>query len=97
MSSFLFRLGQRCARHPFRVLVAWLAVALAVIGLNMRLGGTTKDNYTVPGVEAQRAVDVLDEHFPELSGASGQLVFHVEAGLITDPANVDAVEASLIS
>src|ERR687890_1371810 len=42
MSSFLFKLGQRCARHPWRVLVGWLAVAAVVIGVNVQLGGSTK-------------------------------------------------------
>ena len=71
MSSFLYRLGQRCARHPWRVVGVWLLIALAVLGLNYRLGGSTKDNFTVPGVEAQRATDLLNDHFPEFSGRTG--------------------------
>ena len=80
MSSFLFRLGQRCARHPLRVFGIWLLVAIAVLGLNHQLGGSTKNNFTVPGTEAQRADDVLSDRFSELSGASGQIVFHVDDG-----------------
>jgi RND superfamily putative drug exporter len=95
MSSFLFKLGQRCARHPWRVLAAWLAVAAVVIGVNAQLGGRTKDNCTVPGVEAQQADDILDEDFPEFSGISGQLVFHVPEGRVTDSANLGAIQATL--
>jgi putative drug exporter of the RND superfamily len=95
MSSFLYRLGQSCARHPFQVIGAWLLMALTVLGLNSQLGGETKDNFSVPGVEAQTATDLLTDRFPELSGASGQIVFHVETGAITDDANAAAVEASL--
>jgi RND superfamily putative drug exporter len=95
MSSFLFRLGQRCARHPWRVVGAWLLIALAVLGLNNRLGGDTKDNFTVPGVEAQRATDLLKDHFPEFSGAQGQIVFHVDEGSVTDPQNAEAIGLAL--
>src|SRR5262245_44554603 len=95
MSHFLFRLGRACARHPWRVLGVWLVIAAIVVGLETRLGGTTKDNFTVPGVEAQQADDLLNEHFPQFSGLSGQIVFHVDDGLITDPANVDAIHATL--
>jgi len=95
MSQFLFRLGRRCARHPWRVLGVWLMIAAVVVGIDARLGGTTKDNFTVPGVEAQQADDLLNDNFPQFSGLSGQLVFHVEEGSITDPANADAVAAAL--
>ncbi len=95
MSSFLFRLGQRCARHPFRVFGIWLLVAIAVLGLNQQLGGSTKNNFTVPGTEAQRADDVLSSRFSELSGASGQIVFHVDTGSLTDPDNAAAIAAAL--
>ena len=72
MSAFLFRLGQRCARHPWRVLGIWLLIGAVVFGVNSQLGGTTKDNFTVPGVEAQAADDLLNDEFPQYSGISGQ-------------------------
>jgi putative drug exporter of the RND superfamily len=95
MSQFLFRLGQRCARHPWRVLGIWLVIAAVVLGVNAQLGGTTKDNFTVPGVEAQDADDLLNDNFPQFSGLSGQIVFHVDNGLITDGANIAAVQGAL--
>ncbi len=66
-----------------------------MLGLNRQLGGDTKDNFSVPGVEAQTATDLLKDRFPELSGASGQIVFHVDEGAITDDGNVAAIQASL--
>ncbi len=92
MSHFLYRLGQRCARHPWRVVGVWLLIALAVLGLNSQLGGSTIDNFTVPGVEAQRGRRPLDRPIPQSSGASGQIVFHVDDGNIADPANAAAIE-----
>ena len=95
MSRFLFHLGRRCARHPWRVLGVWLTIAAAVIGLDGHLGGTTKDNFTVPGVEAQEADDLLNDNFPQFSGLSGQIVFHVDEGSVVDRENADAIGAAL--
>ena len=84
MSEFLFRLGRRCARHPFRTMGVWLLIAVAVLGLRDSVGGEYEDNFTVPGVESQRATDLLEERFPEQAGKSGRVVFHVDEGRLDE-------------
>ena len=96
MTSFLYRLGQRCARHPFRVLAAWLVVAVAATMANGSVGGPTSDEFTIPGSESQAAFDLLEERFPEETGAGSRIVFHTEDGTLTDPAFQAAVDASLV-
>jgi len=95
MSSFLHRLGRGCARHPFRVFALWLVAAVAIFGLKASVGGSTRDNYRVPGVESQRANDLLQQRFRVQSGASGDIVFHTHSGSVTDPAHAAAIRASL--
>jgi RND superfamily putative drug exporter len=95
MSRFLYDLGRRCARHPWRVLGAWLVVAALVLGLKAGVGGTPTDNFKVPGVESQKAVDLLRSRFPILAHAEGQVVFHARTGTVTTPPNVAAVRASI--
>jgi putative drug exporter of the RND superfamily len=87
--------GQRSARHPFRVLGIWLLVALAVLGLKSQIGGTPTDSFTVPGVESQRATDILKTDFPSQSGASGDIVFHVDHGKLADAPNKTAIESAI--
>ncbi len=36
--------------------------------------GPTSSNFTIPGTESQRALDLLAEEFPEASGATGTIV-----------------------
>ena len=95
MSSFLLGLGQRCARSPKRVIGLWLLAAVVVIGINTQLGGSTKDTFKVPGVEAQRANDRLHDRFSELSGTSGQIVFHVQSASVADSAYATAIDRAL--
>jgi RND superfamily putative drug exporter len=85
MSTFLFRLGRWCARHPFRTISAWLLVALAIFAASGRFGDELVDDYSVPGVESQEGTDLLEERFPEFAGAASRVVFHTDDGRIDDP------------
>ena len=59
MSRFLHRLGGSAARHPWRVVAAWAAAAVVVLGLAGAFGGALNDDYTIPGTSSQRANDLL--------------------------------------
>ena len=76
MSAFLYRLGRSCARHPFRVLGVWLVAAVALVALQGQTGGRYNNRIRVPGVESQRAADVLTNRFPSQSGKTARIVFH---------------------
>ncbi|MFN8020018.1 MAG: MMPL family transporter [Acidimicrobiales bacterium] len=91
----MFHLGRRCAAHPVRVLAAWLLVGAAVIGLRAAVGGDPTNDFRVPGVEAQRANDILSERFPSQAGWSGRIVFHVDDGRLDDPPARAAIERAL--
>jgi putative drug exporter of the RND superfamily len=95
MSSFLFRLGRGCARHPFRTMTVWLLVAVAVFAAKSSFGDELVDDFKVPGVESQQGTDVLKESFPEFSGAAGRVVFHTEDGRIDDAEERALVEEAV--
>lgn len=65
MALALHRLGRWCVTHRWRVLLVWLAALLALGVLAGRVGGEYSDDFTVPGVESQAAVDLLQERFPD--------------------------------
>ncbi len=95
MSRMLYRWGRAAARHPWRMIGAWLVVATAVFALNAAVGGATRDDFTVPGTEAQRGIDLLDARFPTQGGVSGQVVFADPDGDITDPTSRAVVAETL--
>jgi RND superfamily putative drug exporter len=94
MTKFLYRLGFNSARHPFRVLLIWLLVAVAAFALKGSVGGETNDDFTIPGTESQAAFDLLEDRFPAESSISSRVVFHHERGL-DGPERQAAVEATL--
>jgi RND superfamily putative drug exporter len=95
MSQFLFRLGRRCATHPFRTIGVWVLIGVAVFAWNGIAGGDPVNDYRVPGVESQQASDTLADQFPDFAGTSGRVVFHVDEGRIDDPANRATIGASV--
>jgi RND superfamily putative drug exporter len=83
----LARLGGAAAAHPWRVIAAWvvlLAVAALAAGAS---GGTTRENYDVPGMPSYAGLELLREQFPDAAGAADRVVLHADGPL--DPADVD--------
>ena len=76
MSNWLYRLGRFAARRRVWVVAAWVLIALGALVIDRAAGGGTVDNFEVPGVESQQAVDLLKEKFPERSGATAMVLFH---------------------
>ena len=95
MTLFLYRLGRACVRHRRRVLLAWIVLPIAAMVLGQAAGGEQKDSFSVPGTEAQSALDVLRERFPAAAGTTAQVVFATDEGTLTDAAPAAAVRAAL--
>lgn len=74
MARFLYRLGRGAARHRRLVVAAWVVAAIGIIVVSSSAGGQTSDEFKVPDVEAQQALDVLEDDFPAAAGTSAQLV-----------------------
>ncbi|MET0737828.1 MAG: MMPL family transporter [Acidimicrobiales bacterium] len=95
MSEFLYNLGARCARHPFRALAVWLVLAAVTFGASASFGGELTDDFKVPGVESQEGIDTLTERFPTFSGASGRIVFYDEDDPIDSPENRAEIDRAI--
>ncbi|MGN7969375.1 MMPL family transporter [Microbacterium sp. 22296] len=74
MSTFLYTLGRWSFRHPWRVLTAWLLI-LVVAGGGVALFAKGTDNtFTIPGTESQAGLEMLERTFPQVSGASAEII-----------------------
>lgn len=80
MSSQLFRLASAAFRRRGTVLAIWLAVLVAFGALALTASQGTADDFTIPGTESQEALDSLANRFPEVAGASAQVVVVVPEG-----------------
>ncbi len=95
MSNWLYRLGRFAAARRGPVVAAWVVFAIVMVVVDRTGGGGTVDNFEVPGVESQQAIDLLKDKFPERSGATAMVVFHTADGTVTEPTAAAGIEASI--
>ncbi|MFD3411234.1 MMPL family transporter [Streptomyces cyaneofuscatus] len=90
MATFLYKLGRLTFRRRRYVALIWVAL-LALAGFGAASASTaTSSSFSIPGTEAQRAFDLLEQRFPGSSadGATARVVFKAPEGeKVTDPAN----------
>ncbi|PAN02256.1 hypothetical protein CJI59_06705 [Streptomyces sp. Alain-F2R5] len=98
MATFLYKLGRLAFRRRHFVALIWVALlTLAGVGAaSAPPAGTT--SFSIPGTEAQKAFDLLEERFPGAAadGATARVVFKAPDGeKMTDPDNKAAVEKTV--
>ncbi|MER6115577.1 MMPL family transporter [Streptomyces sp. NPDC001743] len=90
MATFLYKLGRLAFRRRRYVALIWVAL-LALAGFGAASASTaTSSSFSIPGTEAQKAFDLLEQRFPAASadGATARIVFKAPEGeKMTDPAN----------
>ncbi|MFF4230903.1 MMPL family transporter [Streptomyces sp. NPDC001820] len=74
--GLLRRLGEWCARRCVFVLVAWLVALAGLQILHHTYGGEYSDDFSLPGVQSTKGLDVLEKHQPSAGGYSSQIVLH---------------------
>jgi RND superfamily putative drug exporter len=85
VATLLYRLGRGSFRHRRIVLSVWIVLLAGLAIGAMILSGPSTTNVTIPGTEAQRALDSLTTQFPAASGGSGSIVIAAPAGrTVTD-------------
>src|SRR6476620_3363751 len=87
MNAFLDTVGRWCARRHWEVIVAWVIILGALLGLRSVFGGHFQNNYTVTGSESAQGLSVLKKEFPAQGGYAGQIVFHAPTGSVATQTN----------
>ena len=94
MSLLLARIARTLTTHWIRGLLGALVVLIALIGVSAA-AGPAADDFSTPGTQSQKAIDLFQAHQKELAGVDATVVFYAKNGKITDPANREVVTATL--
>ena len=70
--------------HRRWVIVAWIALAVGLLGLSQGVGNRSANNFSLSNTDSQHAVDLLQSRFPAQAGDADQIVFHALNGTLTD-------------
>ena len=95
MSMFLYRLGIGAVRRRRLVVAAWLVVLVVLSVGGPALGGKLSDNFTVSGVDSQKAQNLLKSRFASQAGSSAQVVVHAQSGTLTAGADQAELAATM--
>ncbi|WP_432036054.1 MMPL family transporter [Streptomyces cucumeris] len=87
MATFLSALGRFSFRRRWYVAVLWTGLLVLAGVLAAQAPAAPHTDYSMPGTEAQRAYDLLDERFPgqNANAATARVVFRSDDGPVTEP------------
>ena len=80
MTRFLARLADISYRRRGRVVLAWIAAAIVIIGVGSSLAGEYNADYDTPGSESKAASDLTESRFDGYSGQEVYVVWKDESG-----------------
>ena len=80
MTRFLARLADISYRRRGRVVLAWIAAAIVIIGVGSSLAGEYNADYDTPGSESKAASDLTEARFDGYSGQEVYVVWKDESG-----------------
>jgi putative drug exporter of the RND superfamily len=94
MTRNLARLADIAYRRRGRVVLAWIAATIVIIGLGSSLKGEYEADYNTPGSESKAASDLTEREFGGYSGQEVFVVWKDDAGAMS-PAAKKRVDAFL--
>jgi RND superfamily putative drug exporter len=94
MSLLLARFARSLTHHWKRSLAAAILV-LFLLSVGAATGGQAADDFSIPGTDSQKAIDLFKAHSPAFGGVDSTVVFTVGEGRIDDPEAKADVERSL--
>ena len=98
MATFLYKLGRLAFRRRHFVALIWVALLTLAGVAAASAPAAGSSSFSIPGTEAQKAFDLLDQRFPGASsdGATARVVFKAPAGeKMTDKLNKATVKKTV--
>jgi RND superfamily putative drug exporter len=92
MTRHLARLADITYRRRGRVVLAWIAAMIVIIGVGSSLAGEYEADYHTPGSESKAASELTQERFEGYSGQEVNVVWKDDAGA-TSPAARERIDA----
>ncbi len=90
------RMTQWCIAHRRWVVTAWVVIAVVTTLVAGAVGRQYATDFSLPGTESQRVVDLLHKEFPAQGGDVDTVVFHTATGSVRD-VNVRSAIAPLLA
>ncbi|GAA1953812.1 MMPL family transporter [Nocardioides panacihumi] len=80
MNRLTRALAMASARHPWRTIASWVLAVAAVFFLAALGGGTFVDDFSAPGSQSSRAMELVNSNFPEAAKGKALVVLAAHDG-----------------
>ncbi|MER6081368.1 MMPL family transporter [Streptomyces sp. NPDC001833] len=80
MASRLYAWARLAVTRRGRVISVWLLLLAVIGGLGITIHGKVASDFTVPGIESQKAQDLLEKKFPDAAGGVIRVVYAAPKG-----------------
>lgn len=84
MSDFLQRLGEVMFKLKWWVVAAWVGIVLILGIIVSQVGFTTSSSISIPGTQAQQALERFNELFPDTGAQSAKVVVAAPEGKVIE-------------
>ena len=97
MNRLTRAIAMASARHPWRTIATWIAVLAGMFVLAGAAGGTFADDFAAKGSQSDRAMALINDHFPEAAKGKAVVVLEAQDGTTIDQdrSDVDQVLADV--
>jgi len=96
MTRLLRRLATTTTRRPRFAIIALLVLVVAAVGVGTSAGGDYVDDFSVPGIESQKAQDLIGDRFAGQGGDAATVVFSARrGGALKDGAAADGLREAV--
>lgn len=89
MNRFTRAIAMASARHPWRTFASWIVALVAVVLLASTGGGTFADDFSAPGSQSARAMELLQENFPDAAKGKALVVLETRDRMTLDAHDQD--------
>ncbi|MPZ97336.1 MAG: MMPL family transporter [Propionibacteriales bacterium] len=90
-TSRMERVAGWSQRHHWLALVLWVAVVAGITAASSAIGDDYRNDFALPGTESQQVVQTFEEHAPDQSGDTVQIVVQHDDGLASEPGRVASI------
>jgi putative drug exporter of the RND superfamily len=84
VAILLHRLGRWCARRPWPVVGAWLALIVLTVGGILAFAKPLANEFSIPGSRFETVLETLKAEIPEAAGTTGTAVFRSDDGFTAE-------------
>jgi len=89
--SLMHSIGQKCYDHRKLVIVVWIAILVIAGAVGLTQKKELSNAISIPGTEAQQALDTVADTFPEAGKGQGRVVFNTDNNITEQFASINTL------